>query len=175
MYLWAVPDGCLNILEWNFNWPCGCWPQSWPTPSLLEKFTRFSDVMISHTQSQAFFSQSLLFVFLSFFLFFVGGVFKPHFTQKEDLCFGLRQVFGVRCLVYFFLCECSVGVPDCKVSLFTQRHQRAKDNLCQRYRFVFSRCSLCSTMMYSLCGCEEEEMRSASLSQSSSLYAGVQS
>lgn len=84
MYLWAVPDGCLNILEWNFNWPCGCWPQSWPTPSLLEKFTRFSDVMISHTQSQAFFSQSLLFVFLSFFLVFVG-VFFSHISHRKKI------------------------------------------------------------------------------------------
>lgn len=33
MYLWAVPDGCLNILARNFSWPCGCWPQSsLPTP-----------------------------------------------------------------------------------------------------------------------------------------------
>lgn len=28
MYLWAAPDGCLNILARNFSWPCGSWPQS---------------------------------------------------------------------------------------------------------------------------------------------------
>lgn len=172
MYLWAVPDGCLNILEWNFNWPCGYWPQSWPAPSLLEKFTRFSNVMISHTQSQAFFSVSLLFVFLSFFCFLLGVFLATfHIERRWSLPWPssgfLCALFSVLLLMWEF--------QTAKCLCLRRGIKGQEDNLCQRYRFVFSCCSLCSTMMYSLCGCEEEEMRSASLSQSSSLYAGVQS
>lgn len=74
MYLQVVPDGCLNIFLWNFNWPCGCWPQSWLATKPLKKSTRFRDVKLSHTQSQIFFCQAVL---------LVSVFFSPHPCKKH--------------------------------------------------------------------------------------------